>query len=138
MHSFPEAASRPPATGARGDIQGRADIERLVNAFYARVQQDDLIGPIFTDVARVNWAAHLPRMYDFWQSVLFGTPGFKGNPLVVHRTLARLTPLTAEAFDRWVALFQATVDDLFAGPMADEARRRAAAIAGTLQYHVGA
>lgn len=118
------------------DISSRADIVRLVDAFYARVGADDVLGPIFNDVAAVDWAIHLPKMYAFWDSVLFGTAGFKGNPLAVHRELAQLTPLTSVEFARWVGLFQATVDDLFAGPYADLAKLRATLIAATLERHV--
>lgn len=120
------------------DIASRDHVVQLVDAFYARVRADDLLGPIFDDVARVNWAEHLPKMYAFWESVLFGTPGFKGNPLAVHRALARRTPLTEREFDRWVALFTAAVDELFDGPVAAHARLSAARIAMAMEYHVRA
>src|SRR3546814_8180955 len=61
---------------------------------------------IFDDVAHVDWGAHLPKMYAFWESVLFGKPGFKGDPLSAHRLLARKTPLTVVEFSRWVSLFK--------------------------------
>jgi hemoglobin len=108
----------------------------LVDLFYDRVRDDRLLGPIFDDIAHVDWATHLPRMYDFWESVLFGAATFKGTPLMVHRALATQTPLTAEAFDRWVALFQTTVDDFFTGPMADHAKNSAGRIAASMEHHV--
>jgi hemoglobin len=120
------------------DITSRSDIARLVDAFYTRVRADDLLGPIFDDVAHVDWAAHLPKMYDFWESVLFGTAAFKGNPAIVHRALARITTMGGREFDRWVALFRATVDDLFAGAIAEEAKRRASHIAFVMQRHIAA
>ena len=49
------------------DIANRTDIELLVNKFYDKVTADTTIGYIFTDVAKVNWELHLPRMYDFVQ-----------------------------------------------------------------------
>ena len=123
------------SASARPDLTSRSEIIRLVDAFYDRVRDDDVIGPIFNDIARVDWAAHLPRMYDFWESVLFGEAVFKGNPLAVHISLAERTPLTSVQFDRWLALFGATVDQLFEGPLANEAKARAARIAQVLQYH---
>jgi len=120
----------------RPDIGTRSDVARLVDAFYDRVRADNLLGPIFDDVAHVDWATHLPRMYDFWEAVLFGAATFKGDPLVVHAALSRQIPLTNGTFDRWVALFYATVDDLFAGPMADQAKLRAGRIAATLQRYL--
>jgi hemoglobin len=121
---------------ARPDITSRADIVQLVNAFYRRVQADDILGPIFDDVARVDWNEHLPKMYDFWQQVLFGVSAFKGNPLAVHRALARQAPLTDREFGRWIDLFQRTVDDLFRGVMAEEAKLRASRIRTVMQYIV--
>jgi truncated hemoglobin YjbI len=89
----------PDVQRQRLDIADRRDVACLVNVFYDRVRDDGLLGPIFDDVAHVNWATHLPRMYDFWESVLFGTATFKGMPLIVHRALARRTPIKPEAFD---------------------------------------
>ena len=125
-------------TQNRPDIASRSEIVRLVDAFYHRVQQDELLGPIFMDVARVDWGSHLPKMYDFWESVLFGTATFRGNPLAVHSALARQTAMTSREFDRWVALFHATVDDLFAGTVAEEIKLRATRIAFTMQHHLAA
>lgn len=125
-------------TPERFDITSRSDIARLVNLFYDQVRADDLLGPIFDDVAHTDWVEHLPKMYDFWESVLFGTAVFKGNPLAVHRTLARLAPMTPREFGRWVALFHATVDDLFTGVVAEEAKMRAARIAFNMQHHIRA
>ena len=118
------------------DLTDRADVIRLVDAFYARVRVDALLSPIFEDVAGVNWAQHLPRMYDFWDSVMFGRTAFKGNPLVVHRDLARRASLTTAEFDRWLELFHGAVDALFAGPFAEEAKSRASRIAVVMQGHI--
>lgn len=120
------------------DLTDRRDVACLVNVFYDRVRDDGLLGPIFDDVAHVDWATHLPRMYDFWESVLFGTATFKGVPLVVHRDLAGRTPLTPEAFDRWLTLFKSTVDDLFSGVIAEQAKDTATRIAATMSYRLAA
>ncbi len=122
----------------RTDIRSRDDIVRLVDAFYDRVRADALLGSIFDEVARVDWAAHLPKMYAFWDSVLFASAGFKGNPLAVHRALARRTPLTNVEFSRWVTLFCETVDRLFEGPVAEDAKARAARVAMVMQHHIAA
>ena len=88
----------------RFDITDRRDVACLVKVFYDRIRDDALLGPILNEVAHVDWTTHLPRMYDFWESVLFGKATFKGTALVVHRALARRVPLTTDLFDRWVAL----------------------------------
>jgi hemoglobin len=121
----------------RFELADRGDVMRLVNLFYDRVQADELLGPIFNEVAHVDWATHLLLMYDFWDSVLFSVGTFHGNPLLVHRALARLTPLTGREFDRWVALFEETIDDLFVAAMADHAKECASRIAATLRQNLG-
>lgn len=125
-----------PTPSPLGDLAGRAEIEILVNAFYDQVRSDDLLGPIFDQVARVDWSAHLPKMYAFWETVLFRSGGYTGNPLAAH---ARLTPLTAMGrpqFDRWLELFQATVDRLFAGPNADHIKNCAADMAQVIHARI--
>jgi hemoglobin len=118
------------------DIANRADIERMVDGFYARVQEDAILGPIFNDVAATDWATHLPKMYAFWDGVLFATPGFRGNPLAVHLALGQKVELGKREFDRWLKLFHQTIDELFAGPVATEAKARAMRIAGVMQHHL--
>jgi hemoglobin len=122
--------------GTIPDLTDRSDVVRLVDAFYDRVRSDSILSPIFDGVALVDWGRHLPKMYDFWESVLFGKIGFKGNPLVVHRELARRAPLTTTEFDRWLELFHMSVDALFAGPCAEEAKARASRIAAVMQHHI--
>jgi hemoglobin len=125
-------------TATRGDIETRTEIVRLVDSFYAAVRSDDLLGPIFDDVAQTDWAVHLPKMYDFWQTVLFGCSAFRGNPLAVHLDLAARVPLTRQQFDRWLALFESQVDALFQGPVADAAKLSATRIAAVMHHHVAA
>lgn len=120
----------------RKDLQSDDDVILMVNTFYERVRADEILAPIFDDVARVDWETHLPRMYAFWEAVLFGKQGFKGDPLAKHRELALLTPLTSREFGRWVDLFHDTVDDLFLGPIAEGAKQRAERIAVVMQSHI--
>lgn len=105
-------------TETRRELAGRAEIEELVDAFYEKVQEDEMLGFIFTDVAKTNWETHLPKMYGFWETVLFGTGGFTGNPLAAHAKLVPLTEMGRAQFDRWLAVFEETVDGLFVGEKA--------------------
>ena len=124
-------------TVRRSDITSRRDIVLLVDRFYTAVRADDILGPIFDDVAQTDWAVHLPKMYDFWETVLFGRSVFRGNPLAVHLDLATRVALTEREFGRWLALFHQHVDMLFDGPVADEAKLRSRRIAAVMQHHVG-
>lgn len=76
------------------DIRNKDDIKLLVDTFYEKVRHDELIGYLFNDVAKVNWEHHLPRMYDFWENVIFQTGNFAGNPMVAHARLHRQSPLS--------------------------------------------
>lgn len=123
-------------TTTKPDIAGRAEIETLVNTFYDRVRTDDLLGFIFNDVAQTNWAAHLPRMYAFWETVLFRSGGYAGNPLAVHAKLVPQTAMGREQFDRWLTVFRATVDDLFAGEKAEHIKSCAADMANVIYSRI--
>ena len=87
--------------------------------FYADVAQDDLLGPLFTDVARVDWQEHLPKLTAFWCRALFGLPGYEGNPYKAHLDVHQQSPFTPAHFHRWLDLFEETVDLGWAGPNAD-------------------
>ncbi|MFM6975880.1 MAG: group III truncated hemoglobin [Sphingobacteriaceae bacterium] len=106
----------------RRDIETRADIELMVDTFYEKVKDDDLIGPIFnTRIAPDAWPKHLERMYTFWTTILLSQPGYSGNPFDKHRDM----PIEQAHFDRWVSLFKNIIDLLFEGPVAKEAKYRA-------------
>ncbi|HOO10484.1 MAG TPA: group III truncated hemoglobin [Cyclobacteriaceae bacterium] len=118
------------------DIAGRSDIEKLVNSFYDKVKRDDALGPIFNDIAKVDWPHHLPIMYNFWEMVLFGKGTYKGDPMTKHIQLNRQTTLTPAHFDRWKGLFFETIDEHFSGNKAEEAKLRATNIASLMLYRV--
>jgi hemoglobin len=118
------------------DIENRQDIELLVNSFYEKVKPDPVIGYIFTDIVKVNWERHLPRIYDFWENTVLYTGGYNGNPMELHRHLNRMIPLTSEQFKRWTDLFCATVDELFEGEKALLAKQRAVSISTVMQIKI--
>lgn len=111
------------------DIATEADIRQMVDEFYNRVRQDDMIGPVF-DNAIQDWSQHLPVMYRFWDTLLLGSGTYKGSPFDKHVSL----PIDAKHFQRWVALFEQNIDDLFDGPLANEAKSRARSIASVFQF----
>lgn len=78
------------------------EVSNLVHTFYARVRQDEALGPIF-DAHVDNWDHHLATLVDFWSSVLRRTGRFTGAPMPKH---AALPELTADLFERWLRLFR--------------------------------
>src|SRR5262249_39189723 len=119
--------------GSLKDITTEDDIKQLVDSFYERVGRDELLGPVFNETARVDWEHHLPTMYSFWSTMLLRTATYKGRPWPKHAPL----PVQKEHFERWVSLFCQTVDSLFAGPKANEAKSAALSIADTFQMRFG-
>lgn len=106
-------------------------LARLVDAFYARVRQDAELGPIFNDAVH-DWPDHLERLTDFWSSVMLTSGRYKGQPVAAHmKHLERLTPAL---FDRWLALWARTTDDLMAPEAAQALQAKAARIAESLQF----
>ena len=115
------------------DIATADDVALLVDRFYGKVRVDALLGPIFNDVARVDWAAHMATLYSFWETLLLGTGTYHGAAFPKHAVL----PVGKAHFDRWLELFLATVDELFSGPKAEEAKGRALSIADTFARRMG-
>ena len=118
------------------DITNRKDIELLVDTFYGKVMINPTIGPIFSDVVRVNWGSHLPKMYSFWSSLLLNEQSFSGNPMRVHIDISKLTTMGESEFSEWLMLFHETIDELFLGDKADEAKTRASNIARLMQTKI--
>lgn len=114
------------------DISNIDDIKRLVDTFYAKVQQDELLAGIFNKVIQNNWPKHLEKMYSFWQTVLLGKHTYYGAPFMPHSNL----PVSKKYFDRWLALFYETLGELFEGEKADEAKWRATKMAEIFQLKI--
>ncbi len=102
------------------EIKGLDEIKIFVDDFYDKVREDDFIGPIFLN-AIADWGPHLEQMYAFWNAALFGIPGFRGNPFAKHAPL----PIVPKHFDRWMELFNETIDSKFEGEIAEDAKARA-------------
>jgi hemoglobin len=118
-----------PRPAPTGDLEAPADVAEMVRRFYGDVAQDDLLGPMFNDVAHVDWSAHLPKLTAFWCRVLFGTPGYSGNPFQAHSLVHAQRAFTAAHFERWLDLFAETVDEGWFGPNADRVKALAANVA---------
>ena len=87
-------------------------------------------------MAKTDWAVHLPKMYAFWETMLFRSGGFVGNPLAAHARLVPLTAMGRPQFDRWLAVFTATVDELFVGEKAEHIKNAAADMANVIHAKI--
>jgi len=107
------------------DLDSPEEIDEMVRRFYADVAQDDLLGPMFNDVAMVDWAEHLTKLSAFWCRALLGINGYSGNPFHAHLLVHEKRSFTAAHFERWLSLFHETLELGWVGPNA----RRAADLA---------
>lgn len=114
------------------DIAGRPDLVRLVDHFYDKVRADEDLGNVFDQVAKVNWESHLPKLYDFWDTVIFRAGTFRGNPIAAHANLLASTDLGWPLFERWLELFRAAVAELFTGERAEHIVRCAEDMANVI------
>jgi hemoglobin len=105
-----------------------AMIERLVRTFYARVQADPLIGPVFATRIK-DWEAHIVKLCAFWSSVALMTGRYHGQPMQAHLNL----PVAAEHFDRWITIFEVTANELCPPAAATHFIERARRIADSFE-----
>jgi hemoglobin len=106
------------------------EIRELVHAFYGRVRQDSLLGPVF-EAHVENWDTHLAKLTDFWSAMLRGTRRFSGTPMPKH---IALPDLSAELFERWLMLFREVADTQPNREMAERAMDAAGRVAKSLWY----
>ena len=111
------------------DIETREDVERLVRAFYGRALTDEIIGFIFTDVAKLDLEAHVPQITAFWETVLLDAKTYHRSAFEPHAALNAKVTLRAGHFERWLALWGDTIDELFAGERAVAAKAHAMRVA---------
>ena len=121
-----------PIMKTKTDITTLEDIKLLVDNFYTTVQKDGFIGPIFNTKIGDHWPEHLEKMYRFWQTILLEVHSYSGSPFPPHKHL----PVDKEHFDRWIEIFVTTVDTLFEGTIANEAKMRAKNMAEMFNYKI--
>jgi hemoglobin len=110
-----------------------AALSDLVNSFYAKVRNDPLIGPVFND-AITDWPEHLEKLQAFWSSVMLTTGRYKGRPVPAH--LKHSDRISKRSFDRWLALWKETTEELIEPEGAAKLQCKAVRIAESLQLAI--
>ncbi|CAM1343683.1 group III truncated hemoglobin [Tenacibaculum amylolyticum] len=119
------------------EIQDRADVFLLVSTFYEKIKRDETIGEFFTKtIPESEWDDHIEKLTDFWETNLFFVRKFKGNPIKAHRDVDRNFnfKIGQEHFGQWLFLWFFTIDELFIGEKANQAKERARNIASMLFF----
>lgn len=110
------------------DLTSRGAIAELVTTFYREIVFDEVLEPVFSEIAEVDWVAHIPVLIDYWTSILLGAKDYRGSIMGVHRHLHDLASIERDHCDRWYSLWVGCVDERWAGPVADRAKSHAAAL----------
>ena len=112
---------------------GRANVDRVIRAFYARVREHPRLAPFFSGVG--DFTQHERHIADFWWVAMGGRLEHRHSVDMVGRHSA--LDLDAQAFDDWLALFRTTLDAELPGALADQWHQMAVAIAGNLRRILG-
>lgn len=116
------------------DINNKDGLHCLVKQFYEKALVDPIIGFFFTDIAKLDLEEHVPKIVSFWEMQLFGTRSYKGNPYRTHQMLDMKAKMKPYHFQRWLTLFQQTVDKNFYGERADIIKRNATSMAKQMSH----
>lgn len=110
----------------KNDIKTREDVFLLVSSFYNKVRKNELLAPFFNETIK-DWDEHLNRLTTFWESNLFLKTKYLGNPLEVHVKVDQNNnnAISELHFGIWLNLWFQTIDELFVGDYAENAKRRA-------------
>ncbi|RED48221.1 group III truncated hemoglobin [Seonamhaeicola aphaedonensis] len=119
---------------SKSDIKTRNDVYLLVSSFYKKVRKDNVLGPFFNNLIE-DWDAHLERLTSFWEASLFLQTRYYGDPLEAHIKVDKENnnSITEMHFGLWLNLWFQTIDELFEGDYAENAKRRARKM-GTFIY----
>ena len=123
----------PRKEGRKASLIDRASIRAMVESFYAHVAEDDALGPIFEARVHGDREPHLAKMVSFWSSVLLREGSFVGHPPLVHHAIAELSPAH---FERWLAILDRTLDEVFTEQPAHHVKVRARILASGLSTAV--
>jgi len=106
-------------------------IAPLLVEFYERIAADELLAPYF---AGLDMPAHIPRIADFWSTIIFHTGRYSDNAFAPH---LKMPGLTGEHFAHWIATLESTVDARVAGPYAETMKALGHRIAYSMQVRLG-
>jgi len=115
------------------DIETRDDLHLLMSEFYLKLLADSKINFIFNKVAKIDLGPHLLELVDFWEQILFDRGSYRKNVLQIHLDLNQKIKLSEEHFTIWLNYFNTTIDENFAGQIAETMKTRALSIATVMK-----
>ena len=126
----PQPVPQPGSAAPPNDLVD-ADLQPLLVEFYAAVARDALLAPYFESL---DMADHIPRIADFWSTLLFHSGRYTGNAFRPH---LEMPGLRGEHFERWLATLEATLDTSYAGPTVERMKSYAHRVGYSMQLRLG-
>ena len=130
------SVASPDARTMRHDGINEESLRYLVDAFYAKVRKDPMIGPVF-NAAISDWSEHLGKLQCFWSSVMLTSGRYKGRPLPAH--VKHADAISPASFERWLTIWRETTDELLdpasAAALQDKAGRIAESLSLGIAFH---
>lgn len=90
-------------TAIDGDMVGD-----LLDAFYASVRQDAVLGPVFDTLIGDDWPAHVRKITEFWLTALRVSRTYKGSGFMAAHL--RHGSIREEHMQRWLVFFAKAVE----------------------------
>lgn len=122
----------------QADSDARALIDAFVDAFYERVLVDPLLAPLFIDIARIELSEHLSRIKAYWRKMLLGDSDYRRHMMRKHREVDARSKFSDEHYQRWLCLFEQTLQKHPLGPVHERALALARRVAGNMRQNLNA
>lgn len=121
---------------SKPDLDSSEHIQQFLSLFYGKLLADDIMAPIFLEVAGIDLRVHLGHIQHYWEKLLLGGNDYQRHTMNIHRALHAKRALTTDNFTRWLHFFTSSVDEAFAGPNAEQAKRVATHITENMRLRI--
>jgi hemoglobin len=98
------------------DITTNEDVTRLVDVFYERAKDDELLGVIFSNLAAST--SEKETLHSYWMKALLEQS--PADPIPFPKHVQKM--YSRRHFVRWLNLFLETIDLLYSGANAEKAK----------------
>ena len=84
-------------------------VRRVISAFYEKVRQDAVLGPVFAEAIGNDWAPHIEKINQFWLTATRLGTGYESARFLPAHMEHR--SVRADQLPRWLHLFRETAGE---------------------------